>query len=91
MSILLKDPDATLDYGVDWSVYLTSGETITASSWIVTPTGDLTTSAPSYMDDSTQVSLSGGIAGKIYRVTNRITTSLGRSDDRSFTIRVEQQ
>lgn len=36
-----KDPDDIVDYGVDWSPYLTRiGDTIETSSWpVVTPTG----------------------------------------------------
>lgn len=91
MTMMLKDPDAVLDYGVDWSVYLDAGEVITGSAWIIFPEGELMASTPSYDDASTTVSLSGGGRGKIYYVTNRVTTSLGRTDDRSFTLRIEQQ
>lgn len=35
--------------------------------------------------------LSGGTAGQIYTVTNRITTAAGRTEDRSFAIRVEER
>jgi hypothetical protein len=91
MTMMLKDPDAALDYGVDWSTYLDAGETITNSSWVIFPAGELTASTPAHDDTSTSVHLSGGDRGKIYYVTNRVTTSLGRTDDRSFTLRIEQQ
>jgi hypothetical protein len=35
--------------------------------------------------------LSGGTAGQSFTVTNRITTTGGRTEDRSFTIRVEER
>ena len=35
--------------------------------------------------------LSGGIAGQAYTVTNRITTSGGRTDERSFTIQIQDR
>lgn len=33
-----KDPDAVLDYGVDWTAWLGS-DTIVTSTWVVSPTG----------------------------------------------------
>ncbi len=92
----LKDPDAILDYVIDWSVsYLLSGEQITASSWFILPQGaanDLAIdTTPPPVSGVTTVFVSGGIAGKIYQLTNRITTDQGRTDERSITIRVEEK
>jgi hypothetical protein len=83
-----KDPDAILDYAVDWSRWL-AGDTIAASVWIV-PTG-LTKATESNTATKAIVWLSGGSAGQNYTVTNRITTAAGRTEDRSFTIRVEER
>lgn len=81
-----KDPNATLDYGWDWSQWLTEVEdTISDSVWIV-PAG-LTLESDSHTTTHTTVWLSGGTAGQSYAITNRITTSGGRTDDRSFTLR----
>jgi hypothetical protein len=38
--------------------------------------------------DTTTIWLSGGTANTRYRVTNRVTSSLGRIDERSFFINV---
>jgi len=35
MTRFLKDPDAVLDYGFDWSDWLADGETISTSTWTV--------------------------------------------------------
>lgn len=35
--------------------------------------------------------LSGGTAGHIYTVTNRITAAVGRTDERSITLRVQDR
>lgn len=80
------DPNAILDYAVDWSTWLASGETITASTWTV-PTG-LTTATPaaSFAAGKATIWLTGGTAGTSYRVTNHITTSAGRQDERSLQI-----
>lgn len=83
-----KDPDAILDYAVDWSRWL-AGDTIAASVWIV-PTG-LTKVSETSTATKAIVWLLGGSAGVTYTVTNRITTAAGRTEDRSFTVRVEER
>jgi hypothetical protein len=83
-----KDPNAVLDYSIDWTRWL-AGDQIAASEWIV-PSG-LTKMADSKTATSATVWLSGGTAGQSYIVTNRITTAAGRTEDRSFTIRVEER
>ena len=75
MSILAaKDPDALLDYGFDWSRTLRSGETITASSWEVSPAG-LTIQSSSVSGGRTTVWVSGGAVGMTYKLTNTVTIS----------------
>jgi len=81
----LKDPDAVLDYQIDWSSWLDTGETISASAWTV-PTG-LTEDSDSNTTTTATVWLSGGTAGVTYSVTNQITTSDSRTEDRTITIR----
>ena len=88
-STFWKDPDAVLDYSVDWSSWLTGSETITASSWTV-PDG-ITKDSDSHSDDATVIWVSGGTAGTQYSLTNHITTSGGREDDRTITIKVAER
>ncbi len=83
-----KDPNAVLDYSIDWTRWL-AGDQIAASEWIVA--SGLTKMADSKTATSATVWLSGGTAGQSYIVTNRITTAAGRTEDRSFTIRVEER
>lgn len=78
------DPDATLDYTVDWSAWLADDETISESAWVV-PTG-LTAGVDSHDDTTAWVWISGGTADTDYTLTNRVTTSAGRTDDRSITL-----
>lgn len=89
MGVFLKDPDAVLDYGLDWSSWLSDGETISASNWTV-PTG-LTKDSQSSTGTDTTVWLSGGTVGLSYEVTNRISTNQGRTDDRTIQIAVRQR
>lgn len=84
----LKDPQAVLDFKFDWSSWLEFGEQIVDSLMIVT-TG-LTIDSASHTLSSTTAWLSGGVSGRTYTLTNRITTNStpARIDDRSITIRV---
>lgn len=91
MADFTKDPDAKLDYTRDWSAWLAAAgdDTIDTSTWIV-PAG-LTAGAESQTDTSTTIWLSGGTVGERYSVTNRVTTTGGRIDDRTFTIDIRQR
>lgn len=84
-----KDPDARLDYTVDWSSWLGASETISVATFIV-PSG-LTLESESSDTTSATVWLSGGTVGQLYVVTSRITTNEGRIDDRSILIVVEER
>ena len=84
-----KDPQAILDYSLDWRrEWLDADDAITASSWSVDPVDGLVISDQPFTDDTTTVWLSGGMAGSSYTVTNHITTSGGRQDDRSLLVEV---
>lgn len=84
-----KDPDAKLDFGFDWSSWLATGETITASAWTV-PTG-ITEESKSFSSTATLIWLSGGTAGASYTLQNQITTSASRIDERSFVVMVAER
>lgn len=81
-----KDPDAVLDWRWDWSEWLEDGETIVDS--MMTVSAGLTLDSDTHSLTSTTAWISGGTAGQPYLVSNRITTSAGRVDERSITIRV---
>ena len=94
MTLLLKDPEATLVYGVDWdSDYLRGQDALTASGWRVEPdeAGGISIADATFDAAGSSVTLGGGIAGQLYRLINTVTTSLGRTDARSFTVRVEKR
>lgn len=88
-SSFVKDPDANLPYGVDWSSWLADGDTIGTSTWIV-PVG-LTAGVDSVDGGMATVWLSGGALGEDYTVVNRVTTSSGMADDRSIRILVRER
>jgi hypothetical protein len=88
---IVKDPAATLDYQLDWTDWL-GADTISASVWtLASPTGGLTAAAPSFTGKIARVWLSGGTAGQTVRVTNQITSALGRIDERSFNVRLVER
>lgn len=84
-----KDPSSTIDYGVDWSGYISQGEIITDSEWQYG--SGITGTIESNNDSETRVMLTGGVSGSLYTLTNRITTSAGRVDERSMYILCEDR
>lgn len=85
----IKDPNAKLDYGFDWSAWLVT-DTITASTWVVSPAGP-TLSGATFSPTKTTIWVDGGTADTKYRLTNHITTTAGRIDDRSFNLKIKEQ
>lgn len=92
MSLYLKDPVSRVDYAVDWRGYL-DGQVIAASAWGVRPdeSGGIAIEAESFDLERAAVTVSGGVAGKLYALANRITLSDGSIDERTLTIRVEER
>jgi hypothetical protein len=84
-----KDPDAVVDFAIDWSDWLPTGDTISTSTWDV-PAG-LTEDSETESTTLTTVWLSGGTAGQDYNITNQIVTAGGRTDDRTITIKVRER
>jgi hypothetical protein len=94
MTLLLKDPAAVLDYAIDWGVdYLDDDDILMESDWSVDPdeTGGVAIVGNSLGDRVSTVQASGGIAGRIYRLSNRVATQSGRTDERSIVLRVEKR
>jgi hypothetical protein len=93
MTLLLKDPDATLDYSVDWGSEYLSGDALTSSNWVVSPVEvggiELVSSQSDLLVATVQIS--GGIAGRLYRLTNHVGTAESREDSRSIMLRVEKR
>lgn len=85
-NVFNHDPNADLDYGIDWRTngWLAAGESIVTSTWTV-PTG-LTGHDDSTDGDVTIIWLRGGTAGTKYTVTNHIITDTvpPRKEDRSL-------
>lgn len=93
MSFLLKDPDAVLDYMIDWGAEYLGADVLTASAWSVTPDepGGLAVMLGAFDERAASVKASGGIAGHVYRIVNRVELISGRVDSRSIIVRVEKR
>jgi len=81
-----KDPYAQLDYSLDFSNYLPSGDTISSIS-IAVDSG-ITVVSNSNTDTVATAIISGGTAGTIYNVEFKITTANALQDSRNFRIKV---
>lgn len=92
MSLYVKDPQARVDHAIDWSAYLAE-QSLVASLWTVTPqeAGGLLVETQAFEAQRSSVRLSGGVVGRVYRLTNRVTLSDGQVDERSVTMRVEER
>ena len=87
-----KDPNEVLDYVLDWSDRLETGDTISTSAWsLVTadnPDSVLVIDSDSNTTTTTTVWLSAGTVDKTYYLLNRVVTTGGRTMDQTVVLRV---
>ena len=91
MSSLEKRTGSLLDYRIDWSDALDTGDTIAASggsTWDVPATAGLTIENTSYSSDqaTTTIWLSGGIPGTAPVIRNTVLTTNGRRLQRTLVL-----
>lgn len=94
MTLLMKDPDAVLDYAIDWGAeYLGELDMLAASIWSVEPAeaGGVAIVGDDFDPGLASVKAAGGRAGRLYTLTNRVTLQSGRIDSRSIVLRVEKR
>lgn len=80
----LKDPNAVLDYYIDWTSWLTGTDVISTSTWTTTDTSITISTATTHGTATTTVWLTGGIEGEVYDITNQILTSNSRTEERTI-------
>jgi len=89
-----KDPFSLLDYTLDWTNWMPTGDTIASATVnIETISGDaapLAASGTPTISNNTIATqkIQAGTAGNIYNVEFRITTTNGLKDSRNFRIKV---
>lgn len=98
MAYLLIDPSEKLDYTCDWSGFLDDGgspsDSISTSTWSIVPQSPGSPTHPQltgaiHTANTATVFVEAGMWGEIYQLSNQITTTMGRTAERSFTIRCE--
>src|SRR3546814_15059090 len=89
MTMLVKDPGTRIDYEFDWSAAYPAGQAIIESGWTVAPdeTGGIVVAAAAHALLHATATLTGGIGGHVYRVTNRGTLSDGQIDEGARSLR----
>lgn len=85
-----KDPKENTGFSLDWA--LEPGETLTENlGWLVVPALDgLRVRGSDMTDDRTVAFLTGGVAGKLYHVSQRVKTSTGRVLSGAMLVRVRE-
>ena len=84
-----KQPSDILDYDIDLSEWLSSGDNV-IDAIVTVPTG-LTLDRKTVTDDRVKIWLADGVDGVTYKVTTKITTEDGRSKEVDFEIRVRDE
>lgn len=84
-----KDPDAKLDYSVNWSNWLVDGDHVVDATITVPPGLELVSTTVS--GQSVIFWLRGGADGQVYRVVCHVVTAAGREDDRTVTFGMQEQ
>ena len=83
----IKDPDAILDYPIDFSAWLDDISDTYASHTVTTTEGLVCDSSSEAAGIITPI-LSGGTLGKLASFTIHIVTTGGLEDDRTFWLRI---
>jgi hypothetical protein len=84
-----KDPNAVLDYLFEWGQFLGDDE-IATSTFPDFPAG-ITNTSTSNTEEDVRIWLTGGTKGSDYTITNRITTTGGRTMDWILVVRVYEK
>jgi len=90
-NLKIQDPDARLDYAIDWGPFLdgTDGDTISSAAWVDVPDELVVVDGGLDLTGRKHIAyVSGGEHGSAYQITSRITTDQGREDDLSLRIYV---
>lgn len=96
-SYIEKDPQSVLDYTIDWTDWLINNDALSTMTWTIsTISGDASPLAKTsdlidLSTNKTTIYVSGGTANNNYRVTCRITTDAGLTEERYFRIFVRDR
>lgn len=86
-----KDPADVVDVTIDWSAFLSDGDSISGTpTWAASPAVP-TFSNQSNTANTTRAYITGGVNANSYTISVTITTAKGRTVKRSFTLNVATQ
>ena len=85
-----KDPEGTLDYGVNWAEWLDDvSDSIVVSEWLASD--DFSVHQSGESNGISSIWISGGVEDKAYSLVNRIRTNGGRVYDCTLYLRCKSQ
>jgi hypothetical protein len=90
MNLFQKQPADQLDYDLEFSDWLTSGDTINGATAVSDVPTELIIQSVSVSGQIVKVWISGGVTGSTYKVTATVTTAQGRIKELDFKIRVKE-
>lgn len=83
----VKSPASTKDFGMDWSRWLSEGDSIQGVVWNIP--SPLTRVSEHINGSITSVFISDGVLGRDYELECTVTTAQGRIKDETMLISVE--
>ena len=90
MDTFVKQPADTLDYGVNLTKWLATGDTVSAATATVSPSG-LTITVTQATTSEPTIWASGGVDGTEYQITLTVVTTGGRTKEFEFKIVTVEQ
>jgi hypothetical protein len=92
MTTYVHDPEAVLDYPIDWTAWLAEvDDTIVSHEVTVEPEGAVVIDSTEATATKVTAWISGGTDGENAKVTCHIVTAGGREDDRSIRLSVRER
>ncbi|MES2181017.1 MAG: hypothetical protein V4493_02840 [Pseudomonadota bacterium] len=86
----IKDPQSTLDFSFDWSLWLAEASD-TISSYVFTESGGVTLSNQTNESGIVTSFVAGGTVGTPASLACRITTAGGRVDERTLQLVIKER
>lgn len=80
----VKKPSAVLDYALNWADWLAShrdDDLLDTNNIVITPDRGITIPSESHTDIETRFWVSGGSVGNLYRISVKIITINGRTEE----------
>jgi hypothetical protein len=87
----IKDPNAILDYPIDYTAWLADITDTYSSHSVIVAAGSIAVQSSGYSSGKIIVWLSGGTVGETAAFTIRIVTFGGRTDDRTFYLKIKER